>query len=61
MVTTIRYEILLRYQFPVDILTKSPLVLRDLDLITKFKNIEAERSFSNLSIFNLSLITRSTL
>lgn len=32
--------ILLQYQFPVDILTKSPLVLRDLDLITKFKNIE---------------------
>lgn len=33
-------EILLQHQFPVDILTKSPLVLRDLDLIKKFKDIE---------------------
>jgi len=33
-------EILLQYQFPVDILTKSPLVLRDTDLIKKFKDIE---------------------
>lgn len=33
-------EILLGYQFPVDILTKSPLVLRDMDLIKKFKDIE---------------------
>jgi DNA repair photolyase len=33
-------EILLPYQFPVDILTKSPLVLRDIDLIKKFKEIE---------------------
>jgi len=33
-------EILLRYQFPVGILTKSPLVLRDMDLIKKFKEIE---------------------
>lgn len=33
-------EILLGYQFPVDILTKSPLVLRDMDLIKKFKEIE---------------------
>lgn len=33
-------EILLQNQFPVDILTKSPLVLRDLDLIKKFKDIE---------------------
>jgi DNA repair photolyase len=32
--------ILLRYQFPVDILTKSPLVLRDVDLIKEFKEIE---------------------
>ena len=33
-------EILLQNQFPVDILTKSPLVLRDTDLIKKFKDIE---------------------
>ena len=33
-------ESLLQCQFPVDILTKSPLVLRDIDLIKKFKDIE---------------------
>ncbi len=33
-------EALLQCQFPVDILTKSPLVLRDTDLIKKFKDIE---------------------
>jgi DNA repair photolyase len=33
-------EILLRHQFPVGILTKSPLVLRDLDLIGQFNDIE---------------------
>jgi DNA repair photolyase len=33
-------EILLQSQFPVDILTKSSLVLRDIDLIKKFKDIE---------------------
>ena len=33
-------EVLLAYQFPVSILTKSSLVLRDLDLIKKFKEIE---------------------
>ncbi len=33
-------EILLQSQFPIDILTKSPLVLRDIDLIKKFKDIE---------------------
>ncbi|HHT9114311.1 MAG TPA: DUF5131 family protein [Candidatus Wunengus sp. YC65] len=33
-------EILLQSQFPVNILTKSPLVLRDIDLIKKFKDIE---------------------
>lgn len=32
--------VLLEHQFPVDILTKSPLVLRDMDLIKKFKDIE---------------------
>lgn len=33
-------EVLLQHQFSVDILTKSPLVLRDMDLIKKFKDIE---------------------
>ena len=33
-------EILLQNQSPVDILTKSPLVLRDMDIIKKFKDIE---------------------
>jgi DNA repair photolyase len=33
-------EILLEHQFPVGILTKSPLVLRDLDLIGQFDDIE---------------------
>ncbi|MBM4136400.1 MAG: radical SAM protein, partial [Nitrospira sp.] len=33
-------EELLPYQFPVEILTKSPLVLRDMDIIKKFRDIE---------------------
>lgn len=33
-------EVLLGYQFTVDILTKSPLVLRDMDVIKKFRDIE---------------------
>lgn len=33
-------EILLDCQFPVSILTKSPLVLRDLDLIMRFRDID---------------------
>jgi DNA repair photolyase len=33
-------EVLLPHSFSVDILTKSPLVLRDLDLLGKFKKIE---------------------
>jgi DNA repair photolyase len=33
-------EILLEHNFPVGILTKSPLVLRDLDIIKKFDEIE---------------------
>jgi DNA repair photolyase len=33
-------EILLKHQFPVGILTKSPLGLRDLDLIRQFDDIE---------------------
>ena len=33
-------EILLEHQFPVDILTKSPLVLRDIDLFKQFGDID---------------------
>lgn len=33
-------EILMRYDFPVSILTKSPLVLRDIDLLHSFPNAE---------------------
>jgi DNA repair photolyase len=33
-------EVILAYQFPVSILTKSSLVLRDLDLIKRFKEME---------------------
>lgn len=33
-------ELLLENKFPVDILTKSPLVLRDLDIIKRFDEIE---------------------
>jgi DNA repair photolyase len=33
-------EVLALYKFPVGILTKSPLVLRDIDIISKLKNTE---------------------
>jgi DNA repair photolyase len=33
-------EVLALYQFPLDILTKSPLVLRDVDIISRLKNVE---------------------
>jgi DNA repair photolyase len=33
-------EVLLEYQFPTHILTKSPLVQRDIDLFTQFRDIE---------------------
>jgi DNA repair photolyase len=34
-------EVLALYQLPVDILTKSPLVLRDIDIISELKEAEA--------------------
>lgn len=34
-------EILLRYEIPVTILTKSPLICRDIDLIKQFQQIDA--------------------
>ncbi|MBF0320383.1 MAG: radical SAM protein [Nitrospirae bacterium] len=33
-------EALLEYQYPVEILTKSPLILRDVDLLSQFNDIE---------------------
>ena len=33
-------EVLLEYQFPVSILTKAPLVMRDIDLLKQFNDIE---------------------
>lgn len=42
-------ERLLRYDFPVHIQTKSDLVLRDLDLISKFSNIEVMFSIGTVN------------
>ena len=43
-------EVLLEfgYEGPVSILTKSPLVTRDIDLFTKFKNIEVGMTITGL-------------
>ena len=38
-------KILLKYQFPISILTKSDLVTRDLDILTQFKNCNVGFSF----------------
>ncbi len=40
MITRKCLEVLVLYQFPVDILTKSSLVLRDIDVISKLKDAE---------------------
>jgi len=42
-------EIILRKQFPVVILTKSPLVTRDIDLFKEFRNIEVGITITTLS------------
>jgi len=42
-------EILLKYQFPVSILTKSPLVLRDVDLFKKFESITVGMTITSLN------------
>lgn len=42
-------EILLRYQFPISIQTKSALVLRDLDLIKKFDKREVGLTMTTLN------------
>jgi len=39
-------EALLDYQFPVNILTRSPLCLRDMDLFKKFKHMEVGLSIT---------------
>ena len=39
-ITRMCLEVLLEYQFPVSILTRSPLCLRDLDLFKQFKTID---------------------
>jgi DNA repair photolyase len=41
-------EQLLRYQFPVSIITKSPLIIRDIDLFTKFDHVEVTVSITTL-------------
>lgn len=40
MITRKCLEVLTLFQFPIDILTKSPLVLRDIDVILKLKDTE---------------------
>jgi len=42
-------EILFRYHFPITILTKSDLVLRDIDLIKKFKEAEVGLTITMLN------------
>lgn len=39
-------EILLEFQYPVGILTRSPLVLRDVDLFVEFENLEVGLSIT---------------
>ncbi len=41
-------EQLLRRDFPISVQTKSPLVLRDLDLLSKFSNVDVGFSFTTL-------------
>lgn len=41
-------EILLDYQWPLSILTKSSLIIRDIDLLKEFKNCEIGFSFMSL-------------
>jgi DNA repair photolyase len=41
-------EILSKHQFPVSVLTKSPLVLRDIDLFKKFKDITVGLTITTL-------------
>lgn len=43
-------EILFKYQWPVFILTKSVLILRDIGLLKQFKQIEVDFTFTTLKI-----------
>ncbi len=47
-------EVLREYRFPISILTKSPLVIRDLDIISKLEDVEVGFSISGLDSFWLS-------
>ncbi len=47
-------KVLSDYEFPVSILTKSPLVLRDLDVISDLKDVEVGFSISGLDSIWLS-------
>lgn len=49
-------EQLLRYDFPINIQTKSNIVLRDIDLISKFSNIEVMFSIGTLNDFERNLL-----
>jgi DNA repair photolyase len=40
LITRSCLEVLLEYQFPVSILTRSPLCLRDVDLLKRFRRVE---------------------
>ena len=42
-------KILLKYQFPLSILTKSDLIIRDIDLLKQFKDLEVGFSFLSLN------------
>jgi len=41
-------EVLVKYQNPIQILTKSSLILRDIDLLRKFENIEVNFTINTL-------------
>ncbi len=49
-------EQLLRYDFPINIQTKSNIVLRDIDIISKFSNIEVMFSIGTLNDFERNLL-----
>ena len=42
-------EQLARYQFPVSILTKSPLITRDMDILTNFKELEVGLTLTTIN------------
>jgi DNA repair photolyase len=53
-------EQLLRYDFPINIQTKSNIVLRDIDIISKFSNIEVMFSIGTLNDFERNLLEPNT-